>query len=651
MFDIDFTSSWPVLIITLALVIFLIYWLIGNYRNTYYPNKIKTILLFLRIAALLIFIFLLTDLKLEIHRPKPVKPEIAFLWDLSQSVALADSSYTVKTILNSPEYKDLAKHVTIKHIVNMRNPHIISENRLKQRALDEGITDYAKLIRFAEAQAVFNELVLVSDGRSYWGEKIGDIDIDNKIKIHAIGIGNKRKAMMPEVRALRYPPLVFDDDSLDMSWYLFNPSEETLTGELSLTMDGEELFVQTVSIPGGRMIPLTKSFGPTEAGRHNWQFDFERDGQKTNIANETITVLDSRISVVFADDPPDRDVAMMVTVLRQNERYKVTGQKLWTEMYGSKEPDLFIQTWHPENLPGIYNDIPSILIYRDKNDTYSYESELQVAEQRPYLNIDRDPAVNALYWTQLPPIQIARLKPLGRTVLKSTHDRPVIMEDMQQNAIIINGSGMWRWNLAGFDKEWDGIYPHLINGITEKLLWQFGRSYISLDEAIYKGMEYETFPVAVQRVDQNQLNDKNVRIYVTTFDSNYVEINRRELDSDELVTEISFEQQGSYHVTADLFLGAKLMESDSADIFIEKNNMETYDPGCDEKALQKLTNDHRGYYLHTDDLNGLADMVSTERTWKDVSKVYIARHSYLLFAVMFLLLCADWIIRKRSGGI
>jgi hypothetical protein len=79
--------------------------------------------------------------------------------------------------------------------------------------------------------------------------------------------------------------------------------------------------------------------------------------------------------------------------------------------------------------------------------------------------------------------------------------------------------------------------------------------------------------------------------------------------------------------------------------------METYDPGCDEKALQKLTNDHRGYYLHTDDLNGLADMVSTERTWKDVSKVYIARHSYLLFAVMFLLLCADWIIRKRSGGI
>ena len=91
-------------------------------------------------------------------------------------------------------------------------------------------------------------------------------------------------------------------------------------------------------------------------------------------------------------------------------------------------------------------------------------------------------------------------------------------------------------------------------------------------------------------------------------------------------------------------------ESDTSEDVIRANDFEDKQPGLNDRAIKKLTADHAGTYLHVNDLDSLSFSISTEKHWEEISKILITRKSYWLIAFMFLLLCADWIIRKRSGG-
>ena len=93
------------------------------------------------------------------------------------------------------------------------------------------------------------------------------------------------------------------------------------------------------------------------------------------------------------------------------------------------------------------------------------------------------------------------------------------------------------------------------------------------------------------------------------------------------------------------------MQSDTARILIEENDMELRASGCDMNALQTLAQHHNGHYIHYSDLSDLPDMISTEKKWTTVTTLFIARNNYVLYVLMFLLLVADWVIRKRNGGI
>ena len=93
-----------------------------------------------------------------------------------------------------------------------------------------------------------------------------------------------------------------------------------------------------------------------------------------------------------------------------------------------------------------------------------------------------------------------------------------------------------------------------------------------------------------------------------------------------------------------------LLESDTAKILIKENDMENLLTGCDVGILKQLAERHGGTYVHISDLDSLQQIISTDKRWEQVSRVFIARRSYLLYALMFLMLCADWILRKRNGG-
>ena len=650
MFRLEFTSSRPIIVLTIVLAVFLVIWTIQNIRNSYYPKMIKYILTILRIAALVIFILFLSDVRMKFDRDKQTAPDIAFLWDLSQSVYLTDSSFTVKDILNSKEYKELERKVKISHIHNMQDPAEVSQNRLKQLPQDERASDIGALLRYAESQARFDELVLVSDGKSFLGEDLENISLSEELKVNAIGIGKEKPGELPEFRSLNYPPLIFEYDSLHFSWFLYNPSEEACDCELIIKRDKVEVGRLDVRLPAQRMIPMNRSFFEGDPGIHEWEFYISSNNEERIIWREELRVHEAKINIVFFSDPPDRDIAMMATVLRENERYRVFNSEEWKNKHGDRRPDLIIQTWHPEIHPRIEPDIPTVQVYRVDNSSYLHESDLKIVVRQPYVNFLPDPAENELLWTLLPPIQVAAgYSSKDKVIIKSMSGHPVVIENHDQRSITLNASGMWKWNLAGYDKDWNGFYSYFIDGLAEILLWQFENSYISLDEDVYTGLEFEVFPVAVRKVSENV--PENAKINLRILDSNKVEIRRYELIHDPIVQSISLDREGQYFVVADIISRSVLLESDTSDIRIKKNDMELRDPGCDEDALRKLTEHHHGNYLHLNELDELPDMISINKKWVNISTVFTARRCYLLYVLMFLMLVADWVIRKRNGGI
>jgi|GEM_PF-1311730 len=649
MLRIELTSSW--LLITLALVfgVFLIYWTIRNLQNSYYSNIVKYLLTALRIAALFIFILMLTDLQIETSRHKQEAPELAVLWDLSRSMKLADSTFNVRDVLNSNEYKDLKRTCSISHYWNMQAPVLIKEGQLRQLDIDERSSDIGTLLRFADSKAIFDDILLISDGNSYLGESPESIRLEKGLKVHAIGVGNKKEQQVPRLRSLKTPAFVLDSDSLLLSWYLYNPSEDSIVCDMILRQNETEIFRKKIYLPAKRMIPIEKTVHEVEPGLQAWDFIIVMNDDEHLIHKEVIKVHDSKVNILCYSDPGDQDIAMMAAVLRENKRYNVVGTDEWEKNKVSISPDLIIQTWHAEARPRLDHKVPSILVYRDENNNYINESDLRVRVHRPYVDFSSSHRENERYWTQLPPVQVARYPHSGTVVLQSINERPLILEDRKQRSIIINAAGLWRWNLAGYNKDWNGIYTHLIKGLVSTLLWQFDNTYIALDDDSYSGFEFESFPIAIQRVMEQDIEDAEITLKI--LDSNKVEIRRKEFETDQAIHQISLEREGDYFAVADMLTGRVLLESDTAVIRIEKNNMEIRDPGCNEDALKALVEHHDGEYFSLNDLNGLQNITTREKKWMISSTIVIARNCYLLYALMFLMLVADWVIRKRNGGI
>lgn len=613
MFHLEFTPSRLIIGIAVILTVFLVVWILRSLRNTYYSKTTRTFLAILRILSVIILIVMLTDMRILSKRDKLLPAHIAILWDRSESMRLADSSYSPRKIIISPEYKRLQKRVSISHISNMEKPVIVTESRIKQLPINERISDNGELLNFADKQTMFDELILVSDGNSYLGESLEDILLKNKLKVHALAVGNVMGPAVPELRSINYPTYLNDSDSIRLDWSLYNKNKQETAINLSISLDDKIIFRSAEQLPGERMISLSEVLPPQPAGSHQLVFSIGKKEDEQIIGSEMILVHSSRSNVLYYSEPPDKDVAMMASILKDDPRYDVFEKNEWDKVQ-DKKPDLVIQTWGSDR-ERLYQDVPSIFIYRDDKNSYQDESELVVNDQKPYVRYTGDISRDARYWTQVPPIQVARFTSQARHILSGGRGRPVIIEGHLPKSICVNAAGIWRWNIAGYQKEWDGIYKHLVTGMAEALIRQSDKSYISFDRPYYYELEYEDIPIKLKRYDiVNSEMDAGEEIIRVT-DSSFSEIRRINPEQDGSA-EVSFDKEGRYYFIVDLFSEGTLLESDTAGVIIEANDMEKQFRGCNEKALKKLAKHHHGQYIRYDELNKLPEMIGDEKTWR-----------------------------------
>ena len=647
MFEIDITSSKIIWLLVAILFIYTIFWLMRALKDPYYSKTVKIALLILRSFAILVFILLFLDLKISYVQNKIQEPSIAFVWDFSESMALVEN-YRVQEILSGPLYKNIHKDSKIDHIAGMNEPEILSLTQLQKKALDEGITDIASLLRFAEKQLQYDEIILVTDGQAYLGERLDNFRLQHDINLHCIAVGEVAENVFPEIRSIAFPEHIFKGDSIQVAWTLQNPSDKAIQGELIIEVDGKETFKQSVDIPPYRMNNFSLLTTPLPEGNREWVWIFRSDEKQKNLVSKEIVVKDSKLNIVVHAVPPDQDISMIKHILSKDDKLEIFDLASWQERFPGQEPFLIIQTWDPNENPKLFKDVPAILLYRNNKADYRTTNKLSIEKMRTYVYVDEDPAKNRRYWEQVPPVQVAILKDMddASRIVKDESGRVLILEKGED--IILLASGMWQWNLAAYQKDWDGLYEHVIIGMLEELIGTRSGRMIAFDQEYYDGFAFQSIGFNLEIAD-DLLNGSELKI--SLLDSSYSEIKRIESASSHESFYFKVEEPGDYYMRAGLIVKGEELASDTVALNIRENDLETSILGVNELDLQKLCANNIGKYIPYNALDTINFEIEKQNKYKMYSREIYVRKIYLLYFLMFLAMLVDWVLRKMNGGI
>ncbi|MBN2780866.1 MAG: hypothetical protein JXR21_02745 [Candidatus Marinimicrobia bacterium] len=653
MFHLEFTHTIIPWLFSAMLLAFTALWLVRHHLNTFYPPKIRLVLSILRGLTLVLLALLLLDMKITGTRMQKQDPALAIVWDLSRSMRYAGGpTFSPADFLQSDAYRHLRREFRVDHIAGMRSPEILTESELRRSPLEENFTDCGKLLRYAEARAVYGQAILISDGQSYLGESLEAIRLSKDMRVHSLRVGAAATGGAPLLRGVRLPDPLFRGDSAEAVWTLHNDLSEPFSGLIAITEGEKEIFRETVDLPAGRMREFATLLAPEHEGPQVWRWHFIDGDDKILLGTRSATVRPSRIRVLCDDDPADRDLAMVATVLGREERIELFRRESWEREHPDETPDLLIQIWHPQQQPLLYRDIPAILFYREKGDAYTPAADLRISEYRPYLMFTPDPAENETYWRQLPPLHAAPYSGEGRTLVSTSSGQPVIVEDLTNRRIIIPAAGLWRWQLAAYRKPWEGAYGHLILGLVRDILSADGTGIISFDKDEYTATQYFPLQFSLGVRDPCRFRDVSARISISLLDTALNELRRIDPPLNAAIHEaFTLADSGAYVLSAQLFANGQTVDRDTARVRIFANDQESAMQGCDTGALIMLSSRHGGVSFSLAEADSLRAHVRGEKTWVRVTRSFEARKAWGFYLLMFLMMCADWILRKRNGGI
>lgn len=647
------THSPYILAAATLILIVTICWMRRFFQNSFYPKKIRILIAVLRVAALFLFLSVLCDLQVTRQYYREEGPSLAFVWDLSRSMNHPEGYiFGPQHIMDSEVYRALRKRGIIAHIAGMQAPRLFSEQEIRSRHADEPVTDLGALLRFAETQLKYDYLILVSDGQSYLGEMPGQIRLREEIKLFCIGAGDSTVNTRPLMHSVKTPSYLREGDSAAFSWILENPSARKMRGTIFIVEGNDTIYRESVEIESGRFREGSAESAALRTGNRflRWYFDSGKGTEE--IAAAALRVYPSKIRILCDFGLPDPDIAMVRTLISQEERYVLYNRSQWEEQFPGETPELLIQTWHPQREPQYDRAAPAILFYRG-GEELRRGTEMKISEYRSYLMFDPDPLRNALLWRQLSPLDIYPYNGTGKAVLQSAEGRTVIAEDLPNRRIIIAAAGLWRWHLAAYGKDWTGLYRNMLLQMADQSLKNRKKQFISFDHDHYEALQYLPLNVVLQSESiESADTDNETQLCISLLDSNYSELRRETRQAGGSVRpEFTVSDTGNYRLLARLFVRGHEIERDTAGIRILPYDPESMLAGLNAHTLRMLSGNNGGRFFYAEDLEGLLNEIPGNKERRLHSRVFKTRYAYGLMGLLLLFLCAEWILRKRYGGV
>lgn len=687
------------LIALMAFTLGLAYW---TYRNVSGITKaVRTSLISLRASVFFVLILLLLNPTFNQEQESLIKPEIAVLFDNSQSSIIEKGDYAGRS-----DYQTVIKELGLRDTSNTRFNIFSFDDELNPTEIDSlkfdgTVTDISRAMStFREQMADEQAVILITDGIYNKGRDASYLAGRYSLPVFTIAIGD----------TTRLDDIVLQNVTSNNSGYknTVTPVEASILNNgfpgkditVQLRSNGVTIDEQTIQSDQQRSVTNVRfELELDESGLQQYDINIpEIEDEWTTQNNQevfSINVLDDKIRVMQLAFDMHPDVKTIRSILQEDENIDLD-YRTWVSdnrfIEGTFPEDadtldlIVLQGFPTQDIPNnLLNEIRDYIdgkpvIYlsgpsmdfdlfttllgnltparavsnsekRDIRLTLNPEHQDHSILELPAANLDRAPPLYA-------PIQGLSSTSGSNNLLKANYrgselDIPVLSIRAISNyrTTLFNAHGLYRWHLNP-DTQYREYLAELINNIVK---WTAESPDNQLfDISPIKDMFEESENVVLDAFLQNESgqeeSDAVIEVELSSEDlsGRFYSMSNQGLGQYRL--RIDNLPEGLYQYNASAKKGTNLIEEQSGEFSVGSTNLEYVNTMRNDEFLSFISEQTGGAFYPFQEAGALKDLMEQRGFFEPQSQIQtreiLAYQNPLWFLLVLLLLSAEWIIRK-----
>lgn len=644
----------------------------------------------LRFLSVFLISFLLLSPLIRQNIESIEKPLILMGIDNSESILMNKDSLFYKNVL--PEklnslIENLKKDYEVKVFAfgESVEPYSFANFNKKQ-------TDIAGFLSEMENSYVnrnVGAMVLVSDGIYNKGLDPYYAASNLPFRIYCVPLGDTIQHRDVILRKVDFNPTVFLGDRFPLEIGYAAYFCKGMKTRLMVKQGKKTVFSKEI-IPGSEEVnaQVKLYLDATEIGRQFIEISLDPVDEETSKANNSsrivIQVLNSREKIALLYHAPHPDIAAFEKALSKSGRYEITTASL--ENFSALFEKFDLMIFH--QLPSIQSDVkldpflnsgtPVLFILGTQSDLNAFNKlnqglninavKTNVTEAQPVMNenfslftLEQNiSAAFAAYPPLLSPLGAYQYNPISEILcfqkIGMVNTRiPQILFTVQNNRRtgIIAGENLWKWRLSEFIAHSNNdAFDGLINKIVQLLSVTEDKSFFRVktkdpvmqNEAVF-------FEAELYNESYELINDPEVNLLITdSTKKTYPYIFNKTDQAYQL--NLGIFPIGTYTYKAFVKHGQKQYEK-SGSFTVMPVNHEAVNLLADHHLLSRIATSHNGETIPPAQLQKIKQLLDERDDIHSISNLQKKFTDLIgnpwLFAIILILLSAEWTIRKRSG--
>ncbi len=277
--------------------------------------------------------------------------------------------------------------------------------------------------------------------------------------------------------------------------------------------------------------------------------------------------------------------------------------------------------------------------------------------EHPFMKLSPDPSINQILWRGMPRLTSINLlgesKPGAQVLAVKPDDEygpeePIltIQRYGKGRTAALATSSTWRWQmlLEADDERHERFWQQFARWLAASAP---GR--VHLETSATRLLPGEIHELGVRVYDETYLplNGTEVRAVIRTPDGTIQSLSPREKLSDEGYFQLRFspDREGIYEVMVEAMEGGKLIGRDQRSYLVRHQPVEYYDATLKQEFLEQLAT----IYYEPEEVSEVPMNLRSRQTSTSVYQAAYLWDMPLLFLLSVLLLCGEWLYRRRQG--
>ncbi|TNE70888.1 hypothetical protein EP331_10555 [bacterium] len=695
----------PVLPEWIVILLFLL--AIGLTLKTYWKVDVqvnKWLLLVSRFVSISILSLLLLNPSFTDVSQKPVKPEIGFLIDQSESVLIKNGSYSgendYKSVLNSLSEIDTSK-VSINYYGFSQDVHsIVSTSEISANGIESDL--FTGISYVLNQSPDLNSLVIISDGNYTTGRDPFFAAQTSPYPIHAIALGDTVQVIDLKLTPLK---LATELQQHAKTAIYFSVESEALTSpqtsNLDLIKNGRLVSSKKATFPIGTNRYIDTLFIESEKlGQDSWEIrlqpisgEFTTKNNQLRFGTITKNPIQKVLHVAFGIHP---DVKTFRTIAQSIENISIVpftwlGQNRFLEGSFSIQKDsiqaIVIHGSIPDNIPkNLSTEINQLIQSKPTlfllNPSTQFNTDEQVNEFLPVI-IPSNWAANTTTVFKINPTEInhpivqfpneiqTELIPLSKTLTASLfpksdtkfiafgyeerllRDYPLIAirnyKSVRTAQFLLSDFYVLLQH-GGNDSK---FISQLIFNTLEWLIAPNQENAIQISLPERNVSDQEIIPVIVQvKNESGQLiDDANIQATISTNDSLVTSFNLASSSDGIYTKNLGPFSEGLYTINVQSVKNGEIIAKKQALLTIANTASEYRTIMRNQQNLFNIVSETQGKLADFRNYKGLLGQIISDASAK--SKLILVQNTYLMidnlfwYLLLFLMLLSEWLIRKK----